>query len=37
MEILAGNHLVEAARGLGWSEVLATFVDVGDEQAHPSR
>ena len=32
-QVLGGNHLVEAARGLGWSEIAATYVDVDDEQA----
>ena len=32
-EVLAGNHTLEAARSLGWSEVAATFVDVDDDTA----
>lgn len=32
-EVLAGNHTVEAARQLGWDEIAATFVDVGEEDA----
>jgi ParB-like chromosome segregation protein Spo0J len=33
MEVLAGNHTVRAAEGLGWREIAATFVEVDDEQA----
>lgn len=33
MEILAGNHTWAAARTLGWSEIQATTVDVGDDEA----
>lgn len=32
-EVLAGNHTLEAARQLGWTEIAATFVDVDDDQA----
>ena len=31
--ILAGNHLVEAAKTLGWEKVDVVFVDVDDEAA----
>jgi len=31
--ILAGNHLVEAAKTLGWENVDVVFVDVDDEAA----
>ena len=31
--ILAGNHLVEAAKTLGWDKVDVVFVDVDDEAA----
>jgi len=31
--VLAGNHVVEAARTLGWVEVAAVFIDVGARQA----
>src|SRR5215210_3441174 len=33
MQVLAGNHTLEAARELGWVTIAATFVDVDDEQA----
>jgi DNA modification methylase len=33
MEVLAGNHTLQAARALGWGTVAATFVDVDDETA----
>jgi ParB-like nuclease family protein len=33
MQVLAGNHTLEAAKQLGWKEIAATFVDVDDEQA----
>lgn len=33
MTVLAGNHRVEAARQLGWSEVAAVVLDVDDEHA----
>jgi DNA modification methylase len=32
-EVLAGNHTLQAATELGWTEIAATFVDVDDEQA----
>ncbi|WP_093779369.1 MULTISPECIES: hypothetical protein [unclassified Streptomyces] len=32
-EILAGNHTSAAAQQLGWDQIAATFVDVGDEDA----
>jgi DNA modification methylase len=32
-EVLAGNHTLEAARQLGWSEIAVTFVDCDEEQA----
>ena len=32
MEVLVGNHTLRAARELGWTEIAATFVDVGPEQ-----
>jgi len=31
--ILAGNHLVEAAKTLGWDKIDVVFVDVDDEAA----
>jgi ParB-like chromosome segregation protein Spo0J len=33
MEVLAGNHTLEAARQLGWDEIAATFVDADEERA----
>src|SRR4051812_35538479 len=33
MEVLAGNHVLEAAAALGWQLVDVTFVDVDDERA----
>jgi DNA modification methylase len=33
MEVLAGNHTFLAAKALGWKEILATLLDVDDEQA----
>jgi DNA modification methylase len=33
MEILAGNHTFLAAKELGWPEILATLLDVSDEEA----
>ena len=33
MEVLAGNHTLRAAKGLGWSEIAATFVEVDEERA----
>ncbi len=33
MEVLAGNHLAEAARSLGWSQIAVNFVEVDAEQA----
>lgn len=32
-EILAGNHLVEAAKELGWTKISAVTVDVDDADA----
>lgn len=32
-EVLAGNHTLQAALALGWSEIAATFVDVDDDTA----
>jgi DNA modification methylase len=32
-EVLAGNHVLLAARELGWAEVVATVVDVDEDQA----
>jgi hypothetical protein len=32
-EVLAGNHTLQAARELGWTDVAVTFVDVDEEQA----
>lgn len=32
-EVLAGNHTLQAALELGWSELAATFVEVDDDQA----
>jgi DNA modification methylase len=32
-EVLAGNHTLQAAVELGWTEVAVTYVDVDDEQA----
>ncbi len=32
-EVLAGNHTLQAALDLGWSELAVTYVDVDDEQA----
>jgi hypothetical protein len=31
--VLAGNHLLRAAKSLGWEEIDAVVVDVDDEQA----
>ena len=31
--VIAGNHTLQAARELGWSEIAATFVDVSDDEA----
>lgn len=33
MEVLAGNHTLQAAQALEWTHVAATFVDATDEQA----
>jgi ParB/Sulfiredoxin domain len=33
MQVLAGNHTLQAARQLGWTTIAATFVDVDDQQA----
>lgn len=33
MEVLAGNHTLQAARELGWQELAVTYVDVDEEQA----
>ena len=32
-EVLAGNHVLRAARELGFTEIAATFVDLSDEEA----
>lgn len=32
LEVLAGNHTLMAARELGWTKLLATTVDVDDDQ-----
>lgn len=32
-EVLAGNHTLQAARALGWTEIAATFVDVDEDTA----
>ena len=31
--VLAGNHTLQAAQALGWSEVDVTYIDVDDDQA----
>ena len=31
--VLAGNHLLRAAKSLGWEDVDAVFIDVDDQQA----
>jgi DNA modification methylase len=33
MEVLAGNHTLEAAKDLGWTEIAATLISCDDEQA----
>lgn len=33
LEVLAGNHTLQAARKLGWEEVLVSVVDVDEQQA----
>src|SRR5204862_6941745 len=33
MEVLAGNHTLQAATELGWSEMAVTFIDCTEEQA----
>jgi DNA modification methylase len=33
MEVLAGNHTMQAAKELGWTEIAVTFVDCDEEQA----
>ena len=33
LEVLAGNHTLDAARHLGWSSIAAEVVDVDDKQA----
>jgi DNA modification methylase len=33
MEVLAGNHTLQAANELGWSEIAVTFVDCTEAQA----
>jgi DNA modification methylase len=33
MEVLAGNHTVQAAKELGWKEIAVTLVDCDEEQA----
>ena len=33
MEVLAGNHTLEAAHQLGWDEIAVTFVDADEERA----
>jgi hypothetical protein len=32
-EVLAGNHTLDAARELSWSQIAATYVDVDDDTA----
>ncbi len=32
-EVLAGNHVLEAARELGFTDIAATFVDLSEEEA----
>jgi site-specific DNA-methyltransferase (adenine-specific) len=32
-EVLAGNHTLQAAKRLGWTEIAATYVDVDEDQA----
>jgi ParB-like chromosome segregation protein Spo0J len=33
LEVLAGNHTLQAAMSLGWEQIEATTVDVDDEDA----
>jgi DNA modification methylase len=33
MEVLAGNHTLQAAKELGWSEIAVTYVEVDEERA----
>src|SRR5690348_7019419 len=33
MEVLAGNHTLAAAKGLGWTEIAVTFIDADPERA----
>ena len=33
LEVLAGNHTLQAAQKLGWTQITATTVDVDDQQA----
>jgi len=33
MQVLAGNHTLQAASALGWKEIAATIIDVDDDQA----
>lgn len=32
-EVLAGNHMLKAAREMGWDQIAATFVDVDEDEA----
>lgn len=32
-EVLAGNHTLQAAKALGWTDIAATFVDVDEDTA----
>lgn len=32
-EVLAGNHTLQAAKELGWTEIAVSYVDVDEEQA----
>ena len=33
LEVLAGNHTLQAAKKLGWTQITATTIDVDDQQA----
>lgn len=33
LEVLAGNHTLQAAQRLGWTQIVATTIDVDDQQA----
>ncbi len=33
LQVLAGNHTLQAAEDLGWTQIAVTYVDVDDEQA----